>query len=323
MEERGMVIQAKQRPLKAVRLDRQDSMMQFIKRHKELYLMLIPGLLYFLIFKYVPLLGSVIAFQDYNIFEGIRNSSWVGLKWFEQLLTYPRFAALLKNTMVISFYQIVFAFPAPILLACLLNELRSMAFKRFIQTAVYMPHFLSWAIIYGLVFMLLSPQSGLVNQYIQEWGGQAIPFLQEPDYTRAIIVISGIWKEMGWSAIIFLAALAGINPSLYEAAKIDGAGRWRQFLSITLPGLTPAIMILLLLKIGHILDSGFEQIYVFLNPLNYSVADVLDTYTYRAGIVEGEYSLTTAVGLLKSVVGFLLLLVSNFISRRTTGEGIF
>lgn len=295
----------------------------FIKRHRALYIMLLPGLLYFLIFRYIPLLGSIIAFQDYDIFSGIFKSDWVGLKWFEQMVTYPRFATLLKNTLIISLYQIVFAFPAPILLACLLNELRHVLFKRIVQTVVYMPHFLSWAIIYGLAFMLLSPQTGLVNQYIQEWGGTVIPFLQEPDYARAVIVISGIWKEMGWSAIIFLAALAGVNPSLYEAAKIDGAGRWRQFLNITLPGLIPAIMILLLLKIGHILDSGFEQIYVFLNPLNYSVADVLDTYTYRAGIVEGEYSLTTAVGLLKSVVGFMLLAISNFVSKRTTGEGIF
>lgn len=299
------------------------SMIQFMKRNKALYLMLLPGLLYFMIFKYIPLAGSIIAFQDYNIFGGIWNSGWVGLKWFEQLVTYPRFTTLLKNTVIISFYQIVFAFPAPIILACLLNELRHIAYKRIVQTVVYMPHFLSWAIIYGLVFMLLSSQSGLVNQYIQEWGGAAIPFLQEPDYTRAIIIVSGVWKEMGWSAIIFLAALAGINPSLYEAAKMDGAGRWRQFLSITLPGLIPAIIILLLLKIGHILDNGFEQIYVFLNPLNYSVADVLDTYTYRAGIIEGEYSMTTAVGLFKSVIGFILLLVSNFISKRTTGEGLF
>ncbi|MDF2645432.1 MAG: protein lplB [Paenibacillus sp.] len=314
--------QAQQRIQRGSRV-RKHAWVDFVKRHRALYIMLIPGIIYFILFKYVPLLGSVIAFQDYDIFAGIRGSEWVGLKWFEQLITYPRFMTLLKNTLIISGYQIVFAFPAPIILACLLNELRHTVFKRIVQTAVYLPHFLSWAIIYGLVFMLLSPQTGLVNQYIQDWGGKAIPFLQEPDYTRTIIVISGIWKEMGWSAIIFLAALAGINPSLYEAAKIDGAGRWKQFLHITLPGLVPAIMILLLLKIGHILDSGFEQIYVFLNPLNYSVADVLDTFAYRAGIIEGEYSLTTAVGLMKSVVGFLMLIVTNYISKRTTGEGIF
>ncbi|MBO9605026.1 MAG: sugar ABC transporter permease [Paenibacillaceae bacterium] len=285
--------------------------------------MLIPGVLYFLLFKFVPLIGSVIAFQDYDIFQGFLHSRWVGFQWFHEFLTFPQFRRLLVNTVLISFYQLVFAFPAPIIIALLLNELRHAVFKRTIQTIVYVPHFLSWVIVGGLAYMLLSPRIGLINQLISGFGYDPIIFLQNPDYTRSIITISGIWKEMGWNAIVFLAALASISPSLYEAAKMDGAGRWRQFLHITLPGLLPVIMLLLLLKIGHLLDLGFEQIYVFLNPMTYSVGDVIDTYTVRQGITRGEFSFTTAIGLFKSVIGFLLLLVANRTSRATTGEGLF
>ncbi|MFC7750231.1 ABC transporter permease [Paenibacillus thermoaerophilus] len=297
--------------------------LKFVVRHRALYFMLAPGMLYFLVFKYVPLLGSVIAFQDYNIFKGFLESEWVGFKWFEEFFTYPNLKRLIVNTLLISFYQILFAFPAPILLAVLLNEVRNMAFKRFVQTVVYLPHFLSWTIVFGFVYMLLSVQTGLVNQAIQAMGGEPVSFLQKAEYFRTIIIASGIWKEMGWSAIIFLAAIAGISPSLYEAARIDGANRWKQFVHVTLPGLLPAIMILLLLKIGHIMDLGFEQIYLFLNPLTLSTGDVLDTYAYRAGILGGKYSLTTAIGLFKSVIGFLLLVVANRASKATTGEGIY
>ncbi|NOU90555.1 ABC transporter permease subunit [Paenibacillus sp. LMG 31460] len=285
--------------------------------------MLVPGMLYLLVFKYFPLLGSVIAFQDYNIFKGFSASPWVGLKWFEQFLTYPNLKRLLVNTLMISLYQIIFTFPAPIILAVLLNEVKNVVFKRVVQTIVYLPHFLSWTIVFGFVYMLLSVQTGFVNQAIQALGGDPINFLQKAEYFRMIIITSGIWKEMGWSAIIFLAAIAGINPSLYEAAKMDGAGRLKQFVYVTLPGMLPAIMILLLLKIGHILDLGFEQIYLFLNPLVLSTGDVLDTYAYRIGILGGKYSLTTAIGLFKSVIGFMLLIVANRASKTTTGEGLY
>lgn len=308
---------------KPIKSKRQDSLFRFMLRHKALYLMLIPGLLYFVVFKYVPILGSVIAFQDYNIYKGILGSEWVGLKWFEQFFNYPQFTRLLRNTLIISVYQIIFVFPAPIILALLLNELRHMALKRAVQTILYMPHFLSWVIIGGLGYMLMSPQIGLLNQLITSVGGDPIHFLQEPSYFRSIIISSSIWKDMGWNAVIFLAALAGISPSLYEAAKIDGAGRWKQFQHITFPGILPTIMLLLLLKIGHVLDLGFEQIYVFLNPITYETGDVLDTYTFREGIVNGKYSLTTAIGLFKAVAGFLLLMVANRTSKATTGEGIF
>jgi putative aldouronate transport system permease protein len=296
---------------------------RYLILHRALYLMLIPGLLYFLVLKYLPLMGSFIAFQDYNIFKGFAGSDWVGFKWFQQLFTYDKFGRLLRNTLFISLYQIVFAFPLPIILACLLNEVRKMAFKRIVQTVLYLPHFLSWTIVFGLTYMMLSPTQGIVNQLITSFNGEAIPYLQKPEYFRSIIIASGIWKEMGWNAIIFIAALAGISPSLYEAAKIDGANRWRQFLYISVPGLLPAIMILLMLKIGHIMDSGFEQIYQFLNPATFETGDVLDTYTYRAGILQGQYSITTAIGLFKSVIGFILLIIANRVSKWTTGEGLY
>jgi putative aldouronate transport system permease protein len=224
---------------------------------------------------------------------------------------------------VISFYQLIFAFPAPIVLALLLNELRNMAMRRVVQTIVYMPHFLSWVIIGGFGYMLLSPQVGLINHMIKALGHEPIYFLQETSWFRTIIVSTGVWKEMGWSAIVFIAAIAGISPSLYEAARMDGANRWKQMLHITIPGMLPAIMLLFLLKIGHILDLGFEQIYVFLNPITFEVGDVIDTYAYREGIIKGEYGLTTAIGLFKSVIGFGMLIIANRFSRITTGERLF
>ncbi|AGA57395.1 ABC-type polysaccharide transport system, permease component [Thermobacillus composti KWC4] len=297
--------------------------LKFVVRHRALYIMLIPGLAYLIIFKYIPLAGSVIAFQDFNIFRGIWNSPWVGFKWFEQFFTYPQLRRLLFNTIIISFYQLIFAFPAPILLALLLNEVRKMAFKRTVQTIVYLPHFFSWTIVFGFTYMILSVQTGLLNSLIESLGFERINFLQKAEYFRTIIVGTGIWKETGWSAIIFLAALAGINPSLYEAAKIDGANRFRQLWHITLPGILPTIVIMLLLRIGNILDLGAEQIYMFLNELTYRTGDVLDTYTYRIGILGGQYSLTTAIGLFKSVVGFLLMVTANQLSKKITGEGLY
>lgn len=305
------------------RANRRGLNFPYLKRHLPFYLLLMPGVLYFVAFKYVPLFGSVIAFQDYNIYGGFWRSDWVGLHWFEQFFTFPQFQRLLRNTIVISFYQLIFAFPAPIILALLLNELRSMALRRTVQTIVYMPHFLSWVIIGGFGYMLLSPQVGLVNHMIKAFGYDPVYFLQETSWFRTIIVSSGVWKEMGWSAIVFIAAIAGISPSLYEAARMDGAGRRKMMLHITIPGMLPAIMLLFLLKIGHILDLGFEQIYVFLNPITFEVGDVIDTYAYREGIIKGEYGLTTAIGLFKSIVGFALLVVANRLSRVTTGERLF
>ncbi|WNR45766.1 ABC transporter permease [Paenibacillus roseipurpureus] len=305
--------------------DKRQGLGSYIRKYNAFYVMLIPGLLYFFVFKYLPLIGSVIAFQDYNFMlglEGFWKSPWVGLKHFEAIFEYPHLRNIVWNTIILSIYQIVFSFPAPIILALLLNEIRMMAAKRVLQTIVYLPHFFSWTVVFGFSFMLLSSR-GLVNELIGSLGGEPIMFLQSVDHFRSIMVISGMWKEMGWSAIIYLAAIAGISPSLYEAAKMDGAGRWKQFVHITMPGLLPTVMILLLLRVGNVLEIGFEQVFVFQNPANLPVSEILDTYAYRTGIQTGLYSVTAAIGLFKSLVGMTLLLFANRISKSTTGESIY
>jgi putative aldouronate transport system permease protein len=301
----------------------QSELAKYVRKNNALYIMLIPGIVFFLLFKYLPMAGLVIGFQDYNAYKGFLASEWVGLKWFVRFFSQRQFTRVLWNTLIINIYQLVFAFPAPIILACLLNEVRAMRFKRTVQTIAYLPHFLSWSIIYGLAFMLLSQESGLINQAIVALGREPVAFLQKPGYFRPIIIGAQIWRDMGWGTIIFLAALAGISPALYESATIDGAGRWKQFQYITFPGLLPAIMILMLLNIGRIMDLGFEQIWVFLNPLTYETGEVLETYIYRWGVQQGNYSFTTAVGLFKSLIGLIMIVIANRTSRSITGESLY
>ncbi|TBL78242.1 ABC transporter permease [Paenibacillus thalictri] len=295
----------------------------YMWKYKALYFISLPGIIYFLIFKYFPLLGSIIAFQEYKIFDGIWKSKWVGLEHFERMFSNMDFLKILSNTLLIGLYDLVIAFPAPIVLALLLNELRLVFYKRVLQTAVYMPHFLSWVIVSGIAVGILSPSTGIVNQFIKLLGFEPVYFLGEESWIRTILIGSGIWRDSGYGTIIYLAALAGINPDLYEAAEVDGANRWRQTLSITLPSLLPTIMILFLLHIGKFLDFGFERVYVFLNPLNMSHGDILDTYIFRAGLQGSEFSYTTAIGLFKSVVGLLLIVIGNLFSRKTTGESLY
>jgi len=294
-----------------------------IWKFKTLYLLSLPGLLFFLIFKYVPLFGIVIAFKDYNLFKGVTDSPWVGLKHFQRMFEHYEFVDILTNTLLIAFYDMLFAFPAPIILALLLNELRKVIFKRTLQTVIYMPHFLSWAVIAGIMIEILSPSGGLINRIIEMFGFESRYWLGEESYIRSILVGSGIWRDAGYGTIIYLAALAGINPSLYEAAEMDGANRWKQTLYITLPALLPTITILFLLQIGNFLDFGFERVYVFLNPLNSANADILDTYIYRVGLVEMQYSYTTAVGVFKSVVGLVLIVLANQLSKKATGNSLY
>ncbi|WP_019536336.1 ABC transporter permease [Paenibacillus ginsengihumi] len=295
----------------------------FIRKYWALYVISLPGIVYFIVFKYFPLFGSVIAFQDYNIFKGIAGSPWVGLEHFQRMFAYPEFLTILKNTLLIGLYDLVFAFPIPIVLALLLNELRVMAFKRLVQTVVYMPHFLSWVIVGGVLVGIMSPETGIINTILGFFGIEPIYFLGENEYIRSILIGSGIWKESGWGTIIYLAAIAGINPDLYEASQIDGAGRLRQTLSITIPSILPTIMILFLLHIGKFLDFGFERVFVFLNSLNSENGEIIDTYVYRAGLIDRQYSYTTAIGLFKSVVGLVLIAIGNTLSKKTTGEGLY
>ncbi|MFC9706758.1 ABC transporter permease [Paenibacillus sp. NPDC056933] len=296
---------------------------RYLWRYRILYLLSLPGILYFFLFKYVPLFGSVIAFQNYNIFKGITGSDWVGLEHFQKMFSHYDFLRILNNTLLLGLYDLVIAFPVPILLAILLNEVRMIVFKRLLQTIVYMPHFLSWVVISGIFMGIFSMDAGVVNKVLGFLGMQPIYFLGEDSYIRSILIGSGIWRDSGYGTIIFLAAIAGINPDLYEAAEVDGAGRLKQIWSITLPSLLPTIMILLLLHIGKFLDLGFERVFVFLNPLNLESGEILDTYIYKAGLLSQQYSYTTAIGLFKSVVGLMLILLGNFFSKKTTGESLY
>ncbi|GLI05148.1 protein lplB [Paenibacillus tyrfis] len=296
---------------------------RLMKKYKAIYFLSLPSILYFVVFKYVPLMGSVMAFQNYNIFKGIAGSPWIGLENFQRMFAYDEFLRILKNTILIGFYDLIFAFPFPIVLALLLNEMRLLMYKRIIQTVVYMPHFLSWVIVGGIAIGILSPTTGVVNHVLGMFGIEPIYFLGEDSYIRSILVGSGMWKDSGWGTIVYLAALAGVNPEMYEAAVMDGASRWRQTISITIPTIMPTIVILFLLHIGHFLDFGFERVYVFLNSLNEGSGDIMDTYIYRVGLVGRQYSFTTAIGLFKSVVGLALIMLGNALSRKATGQGLY
>ena len=287
-----------------------------------LILIALPGLLHFFIFKYIPMLGNIIAFQDFNLFKGMWRSDWVGLKHFMNMFTYAEFYQILRNTLTLSLYTLIFGFPAPLVLALLLNEVRLMLVKRSVQTLFYLPHFLSWIIVGGIFIELLSID-GFFNILLSKLGLPAIDFVTIPEYFKGILVSIGIWKEVGWGMIIYLAALSGINPNLYEAAMVDGAGRWRQMWYITLPSLLPAIVILFLLQVGHVMDSNVEQVLVFLNPLVRDTAEVIDTYVYRVGLLGAQYSYTTAIGLFKSILGLMLIMSLNYLSKKSTGESIY
>ncbi len=294
-----------------------------LRQYWDLYLIMVPGILYFIIFKYLPMWGIVIAFQDYSVFSGIWHSDWVGLKHFESMFQNKDFYKIFKNTVLISLYKLLWGFPGPIVLALLLNEVRHVKYKRVIQTLAYLPHFLSWIIVAGILVNILSPTTGVVNEILVFLGMEPVFFMASPQWFRTIIVASDIWKDVGWGAIIYLAALAGIDPQLYEAATVDGASRWKQMRYITLPSLLPTIIILFVLRLGHVLDVGFEQIYVMYNPLVYEVGDVIETYVYRVGLTQSQFSFSTAVGLFKSLIGLVLVIVSNKAAKRMGHEGIW
>ncbi|RKN85552.1 ABC transporter permease [Paenibacillus ginsengarvi] len=293
-------------------------------RDRFLYVLVLPGLLYFIVYRYVPMLGMVIAFQDYSPFLGFSGSEWVGLRHFGHIFSDPEVVRVLLNTLYLSLLQIVFAFPAPIVLAILLNEVRSQLYKRLIQTIVYLPHFLSWVIVVGLFFIFLR-SGGIINRILQVYFGLDTPidFLIEPAFFRPLIILQVIWKEIGWGTIIFLAALAGVNPDLYEAAIVDGASRWRQIWHITLPGIRGTIVILLILRLGSVLDSGFEQIFLMLNAFNMEIGNVLDTYVYYKGIQQSDFSFATAVGMFKGIVGLILVGGANYLAKKFGEDGIY
>jgi putative aldouronate transport system permease protein len=285
--------------------------------------MILPGLIFFILFKYAPMAGIVIAFQEYDPFLGFADSPWVGFDHFVRLFTDPDFWMLLRNTLILSALNLFLFFPAPIVLAVLLNEVRRAWFRKMVQTIVYMPHFLSWVVVVGLTVLLFATQDGGINNVLATWGLNRIELLTDPSYFRVLYTLQNIWKEAGWNAIIFLAALASIDPTLYEAAVADGAGRWRQMWHITLPALRSTIVVLFILRLGHVMDIGFEHIFLMQNSLNREVADVFDTYVYRSGVLQGEFSYTTAVGLFKSVIGLTLIVVFNRVSKKIGEDGVY
>lgn len=293
-------------------------------RFKALYFMLLPGVIYYIVYRYIPMYGVVIAFKDYDILEGILNSPWADpwYKHFKQFYDSPYFGSLLTNTILISVYKLIFGMLPPIALALLLNECRVYWFKSLVQTLSYMPHFLSWVIIYGIALVLFSESSGIINYWVVNNGGRAIPFLTSTEWFRGLLVGSEIWQNLGWGAIIYLAAMTGIDPTLYEAARVDGASRLRMIWHVTLPGIRHVIVMLLILKLGHVMDAGFEQIYIFYNIHVYPVADILDTWVFRTGLEQLNFSLASAVGLFKSAIGLVLVLGSNWLAKKW-GQGIW
>ncbi|WP_135550314.1 ABC transporter permease [Paenibacillus cymbidii] len=296
---------------------------RLFRTHLDMYALLVPGLLFMLVFKYIPMYGVVIAFQNFNIFDGISGSPWVGLEQFAKLVRSDEFFRVFRNTLLISLYKVVLLFPIPIVVALLLNEVAAMWFKRTVQTIIYLPHFLSWVIIAGLFINILSPSTGIVNALIAGLGGSPISFLIDNDWFRSIVVFTAGWKESGWNAIIYIAAIAGIGQDQYEAAAIDGAGRIRQMWHITLPGILPTIVLMFILRIGGLMEAGTEQILMLYNAVVYETGDVIGTFVYRMGLGKMEYSFSTAVGLFNSVIGFALIMGGNWLSRKTVKRSIW
>lgn len=288
-----------------------------IKKHWFIYLMVLPGLAFVAVFSYGPMYGLQLAFKDYNLGLGISGSPWAGFKYFSEFLADSYFWKVLRNTLLINLYNIAFGFTFTIFLALMLNELRLRKTKKVIQTAVYLPYFLSWVVFAGLINILLDPQNGMLTKLILSMGGPDIVFMADNRFFRAIVVISATIKDAGYDSILYLAALAGVNPELYESAKVDGANRRHMMRYITLPHIYPTIAILLLLRLSRLLVSNFEQIFNMLTPMVRETGDVISTYIYRMGRVEGQFSLTTAVGLFTNLIGLLILIIANwFISRK-------
>ena len=300
-----------------------NPLMSALRRDRQLYLLALPGIVFFLIFKYVPMWGIMISFQNYSPFLGFWNSEWVGLEHFQRFFSNPDFWLLFRNTMAINLLSLFFFFPLPIILALLLNEVRNRLFKSSLQSIVYLPHFLSWVIIAGITLLILSPRNGVMNQLMLAMGLEKVDLLTNESTFWLMLTVQSLWKEAGWGTIIFLAAMSGVDPQLYEAAKMDGASKLRQMWHVTLPAIRSVIVVLLILRLGHMMDVGFEQVFLMGNGAVSSVAEVFDTYVYRLGVLQGEFSFTTAVGLFKSVVGLLLVLGTNFLAKRLGEEGVY
>lgn len=294
-----------------------------MRKYGMLYVMLLPAIVTIFVFSYVPMYGIVIAFKEFWITKGIMGSPWVGLANFETVFGLKKFWQVMRNTVEISMLRLLFGFPAPIILALLLNEVRQALFKRTIQTIVYLPHFISWVTISGILFVLLS-NDGLVNNLLHAFGSAKIQFLSNNEMFRPLLILSALWKEVGWGTIIFLAAIAGVSPELYEAARVDGANRFKQMLHITLPSIAPVTTMLLILSVGSLMSGGgFDQVFNLYNPMVYESGDIIDTYIFRIGLTEGRYSMATTVGLFLNLINLIMLVTANKIAQKTSGNNIY
>ena len=307
-------------PLPLPKKGRWHTIARDLRRNKHVYLMLLPVLLYYLIFHYAPMYGAVIAFEDFNPVKGVFGSKWVGLQNFQDFFASVYFGRLIFNTVAISALDLIFGFPAPIILALLINELRWNPFKRLVQSVTYLPHFISLIVVVGMLFDFFA-RDGIANQLLAL--NDPIAFMQDPDWFRQLFVGSGIWQQVGWGSIVYLAAIASIDPTLYEAAKVDGANRFRQMWHITLPGILATIVILLVLRIGTVMSVGYEKIILMYNPLTYETADVISTYVFRRGVLQADFSFSAAVGLFNSVINLALLYTANRVSRRLTQSSLW
>ena len=292
-------------------------------RQRWLYFLMAPTLIYFVIFKYGPLWNAQIAFKDFKPLLGVIGSPWVGFKHFETFINSFYFTELMTNTIVFSVAKLLLGLPIAILCAIALHETWLVKYRTFVQTMIYLPHFLSWVIMFGVLLVILSPGNGLLNQVIERLGGKPIPFLTSPDHFRWVVILSDVWKETGWSTILYLAALLAISPDLYEAAAVDGATPLQRIWYISLPGILPVIVLVTLLRMGHILEAGFNQIFVLYSVPVYSVGDILDTWVYRQGVLQFQFSLATAVGFFKGAIGLILLVISNKAAKRLAQQSIF
>lgn len=287
-----------------------------LKREWQLYIMLLPMVVWLIVFLYKPMYGLQIAFKDYSIFKGVANSPWIGFEHFQTLFNNDQFLRAVKNTLIISAYGLLFGFPVPILLALMFNEVLSQKFKKTTQTIVYLPHFISSVIIAGIVITAFSPSAGIVNTILGWFGVDSVYFLTRPEWFRPIFIGTGIWQEAGFQSIVYLAAIAGVSPTLYESAVVDGASRWQMMWKITLPSILPTIIIMLIIRIGNILEVSFEMIILLYQPATYSTADVVNTFIYRQGLQGGQYDFAAAAGLFNAVVAFILVMTANAISKR-------
>jgi putative aldouronate transport system permease protein len=294
-----------------------------IWRHRWLYLLMLPPLLYFLIFRYGPLWNAQIAFKDFKPLLGVVGSPWVGFKHFATFIESFYFADLIRNTVFFSSAKLILGLPAAIICAIALHETWFARFRTLVQTTIYLPHFLSWVIMYGVLLTMLSPGNGLINDVIVRFGGDPVPFLTSPEPFRFVVIFSEIWKETGWATILFLAALLAISPDLYEAAAVDGASTFQRIWHISLPGILPVIVLVTLLRLGHILEAGFNQIFVLYSVPVYSVGDIIDTWVYRQGILQFQFSLATAVGFFKGIIGLALILVANRVAKNVAQQSLF